>query len=58
MGGGLIDMEQKGCESTIHDRDLWVTMMGWGWMYCIVTGVTSDVGVPSTSLVCLEIPDL
>ena len=29
--GGLIDMEQKGCESIIHDHDcdLWVTMVGW-----------------------------
>ena len=29
--GGLIDIEQKGCESIIHDhdRDLWVTMVGW-----------------------------
>ena len=27
----LIDMERKGCESTIHDLDcdLWVTMVGW-----------------------------
>ena len=30
-GGGGIDMERKGCESIIHDhdRDLWVTMVGW-----------------------------
>ena len=27
--GRLIDMERKGCESIIHDRDLWVTMVGW-----------------------------
>ena len=29
--GGLIDMERKGCEVIIHDheRDLWVTMVGW-----------------------------
>ena len=26
---GLIDMELKGCESIIHDHDLWVTMVGW-----------------------------
>ena len=28
---GLIDMEQKGCESIIrdHDRDIWVTIVGW-----------------------------
>ena len=25
----LIDMERKGCESIIHDCDLWVTMVGW-----------------------------
>ena len=27
--GGLIDIEQKGCESIIHDhdRDLWVTII-------------------------------
>ena len=27
----MIDMERKGCESIIHehDRDLWVTMLGW-----------------------------
>ena len=28
-GGVLVDMEQRGCESIIHDRDLWVTMMEW-----------------------------
>ena len=29
--GGLTDMELKGCELIIHDhdRDLWVTMVGW-----------------------------
>ena len=29
--GALIDMERKGCELIIHDhdRDLWVTMVGW-----------------------------
>ena len=27
----MIGMERKGCESIIHehDRDLWVTMLGW-----------------------------
>ena len=53
--GGLIDLERKECESIIHDHDVWVTMggggRGWRWMYHIVTGVTSDVGVPSTYLV-------
>ena len=50
-GGGLIAMEWKGCESIIHDhdRDLWVSVDGW--MYRILTGVTSDVGVLSTYLV-------
>ena len=50
--GALIDMEQKGCDLIIHDHDhdLWVTMLG-GWLYQTVTGVTSDVGVPSTYLV-------
>ena len=46
---GLVDMERKWCEPNIHDhdRDLW-----WGgWMYGIVTGVNSDVGVPLTYLV-------
>ena len=30
-GGELIAMEWKGCESIIHnhDRDLWVSMVGW-----------------------------
>ena len=30
-GGGLIDMERKGCELIIHDhgRDFWVTLVGW-----------------------------
>ena len=42
--GGLIVMEQKGCESIIHDHDhdLWVTMVGsvdvldrdWGDFRC------------------------
>ena len=29
--GWLIDMERKGCELFIHDhdRDLWVTLVGW-----------------------------
>ena len=29
--GGLIEMEQKGCESIIHDHDcdVWVTLVGW-----------------------------
>ena len=51
---GLIDMERKGCESIIHDCDLWVTMVGWvdvpdnDW-------VTSDVGMPLTYLVCLSL---
>ena len=27
--GALIDMERKGCESIIHDHDLWLTMVGW-----------------------------
>ena len=29
--GGLIDMDRKGCELIIHDhdRDLWVTLVGW-----------------------------
>ena len=54
MGVGvLIDTERKGGESIIHDHD-WLTygLTWWGgWMYRIVTGVTSDVGVPSTYLV-------
>ena len=31
VGGGLIYMERKGCDSIIHDHDhdLWVTMVGW-----------------------------
>ena len=44
--GGLIDMERKGCESIIHDHDRDL---------CIVTGVTSDAGVPSTYLVDIEL---
>ena len=30
-GGGLLDIDRKGCESIIHDHDcdLWVTMLGW-----------------------------
>ena len=29
--GGLIEMEQKGCQSIIHDHDcdVWVTLVGW-----------------------------
>ena len=51
--GGLTDMERKGCESIIHyhDCDLWVTRV---WLYRILTGVTSDVGVPSTYLVYFQ----
>ena len=47
--GRLIDIEQNGCESIIHDHDryLWVTMVGW----VDVTGVTSNVSMPSTYLV-------
>ena len=50
--GWSIDMERKGCESFISDHDInfCVTMVG-GLMYQIVTGVTSDVSVPSTYLV-------
>ena len=49
---GPIDMAQKGRESIIYDYDLdlWVNMVG-GWVYGIFTGVTSDLGVPSTHLV-------
>ena len=52
---GLISMERKGCELITHDhdRDLWVTMVWWvEWIYRIVTGVISDISVPSTYLVC------
>ena len=47
-----IDMERKGCESSIHDHDITFVWPCWGgWMYRIVTKVISDVGVPSTYLV-------
>ena len=45
-GGGVIDMERKGCELIIHDHD---RDPGGGWMYRI--GDCGDVGVPSTYLV-------
>ena len=46
--GRLIDNEWKGCESSM----LLTCVIRWGGrMYRIVTGVTSDVGVPSTYLV-------
>ena len=40
---GLIDIEQKGCESVIHDHDLdlLVTRGRSVWIYRIVIGVTS-----------------
>ena len=55
---GPIDIEQrceKGCESIIQDLDCdhWENMMRGlvcGWMYWIVTGVTSDIGVLSRHL--------
>ena len=53
-GWVLIDMEQKGCEFIIHDRNLWVTMAGW------VNVPYSDLGdfrcrraVDISSLLCL-----
>ena len=57
--GRPIGNEWKGCESSIHDHDidLWdhggVGGCPWwgGRMYLIVTGVTSNIGVPSTYLV-------
>ena len=54
--GRPIDNERKGCESSIHDHDVWLVWPWWGGqMYWIVTGVTSDVGVPSTYLVSVSI---
>ena len=53
----LIDMERHGCESIIHDHDRTYGLPWWGgWMYCIVTGVASDIGVLSTYLVILSCP--
>ena len=50
--GQPIDMERKGCESSIHDHDIWLVWPWWGGqMYRVVNGVTSDVSVPSTNLV-------
>ena len=50
--GWSIDNERKGCELSIHDHDVWLLWPWWGGQrYRIVTGVTSDVGVPSTYLV-------
>ena len=39
-GGGLVAMEWKGCESIVHDhdRDLWVSMVGWVDVPCIDWG--------------------
>ena len=49
--GRLIDNERKGW--VIHSSPwYWLVWPWWGWrVYRIVTGVTSDVGVPSTYLV-------
>ena len=46
--GRLIDIVQKGCESSIHDHvvDLCVTMVRW-MDYQIVIWVTSDVRLQS-----------
>ena len=41
--GGLIDMSKEGWESIIQDHDC-----DRGWIYRIVIGVTSDVGMTST----------
>ena len=50
--GRLIDMEWKGYELSIHDHDIELMWSWWGgWMYWIVTEVTSDIGRPSTYLV-------
>ena len=47
--GRPIDMEWKGYEPSIHGHDIDFVWPWWdGWMYQIVTGVTSDVSVPST----------
>ena len=36
---GLIQMERKGCESSIHGHDIDFVVLSWwgGWMYCIGT---------------------
>ena len=45
LGNGRADWHGKKWVWIVHDRDF-----GWGeWMYGIVTGLTSDVGVLSTS---------
>ena len=57
--GGLIDMMRKGHKSSNHDHDInlcvtfFVTMVG-GWMYRLLTGVTSDVrgAVDISSCLC------
>ena len=50
--GGPIDIAQWGWQFVIHDHDMpiWWPRSGV-WIYQIVTGVTSIVGVPSTHLV-------
>ena len=50
-------MERKGCESSIHDHtiDFCVTMVGWLDVPNSDWGVTSDVGVPSTYLIPVQI---
>ena len=52
--GGPIDIEQSGLEQVIHDHDreyLVTEVRCKDLQYQIVTGVTSDVGVPLTHLV-------
>ena len=54
--GGLVDLEKRGYESTMHDHecDLW-----WcGLMYSIVTGLTSNVNITSTYLFFNNIKEL
>ena len=47
--GRPIDMEQKGCEPSVHDHDIDFVWLWWiGWMYWLMTGVTSKVGMPLT----------
>ena len=54
---GLIYMERKGCESSIHGHDINFVVLSWwvGWMYSIVTRVTSHIGIASPYLFLVNV---
>ena len=58
--GWSIDMEWRGCESSIHGHaiDFCMTMVGGGRMYQVVIGMTPDISMLSTYLVSFSFDSL